>query len=81
MTRFPATGARVVEPITRHPNVAAILCGHAHTPAAATFAGRPLLVAPGVTSTVRPLWETGDGTDDPVDYERSPSTYSTTRDV
>jgi hypothetical protein len=29
----------------------ALLCGHAHTAAATTFAGLPLLVAPGVVST------------------------------
>lgn len=40
-----------------HPNVVAVLCGHAHTPAAATFAGRPVLVAPGVTSTLLLPWE------------------------
>jgi Icc protein len=31
--------------------VVAVLCGHAHTAATTTFAGRPLLVAPGVVST------------------------------
>ncbi|MGC5014190.1 metallophosphoesterase [Streptosporangium sp. DT93] len=41
----------------RHPNLVAFLCGHAHTAAATTFAGRPLLVAPGVVSTVRLPWE------------------------
>jgi 3',5'-cyclic-AMP phosphodiesterase len=46
--------------IDRFPQVAAILCGHAHTPAATTFAGRPLLVAPGVASTLRLPWERGD---------------------
>ncbi|MER5641058.1 metallophosphoesterase [Kitasatospora sp. NPDC002227] len=46
----------------RHPNLRAFLCGHAHTAAATTFAGRPLLVAPGVVSTLRLPWEhpTGD---------------------
>lgn len=42
-----------------HPQVAAFLCGHAHTPAATTFAGRPLLVAPGVVSTLVLPWEHG----------------------
>ncbi|MBB2914221.1 3',5'-cyclic AMP phosphodiesterase CpdA [Streptosporangium becharense] len=41
----------------RHPNLTAFLCGHAHTSAATTFAGRPLLVAPGVVSTLRLPWE------------------------
>lgn len=42
-------------------DVPAILTGHAHTPMAATFAGRPLLVAPGVVSTLRLPWESGEG--------------------
>jgi 3',5'-cyclic-AMP phosphodiesterase len=36
--------------------VVATLCGHAHSPAAATFAGRPLLAAAGVVSTTRLPW-------------------------
>jgi Icc protein len=62
--------------VARHPNVAAVLCGHAHTPAATTFAGRPLLVAPGVVSAVRLPWETGSagtGTDGLVDHEIPPA--------
>jgi hypothetical protein len=35
-----------------------VLCGHAHTPAAATFAGRPVLVAPSITSTLMLPFET-----------------------
>ena len=38
--------------IARHPHVVAILVGHAHTMAATTFAGRPLLIGGGVVSTV-----------------------------
>ncbi len=45
--------------MARHRQIAAILCGHAHTPAVTTFAGRPLVVAPGVASTVRLPWERG----------------------
>jgi Icc protein len=41
----------------RHARVAAVLCGHAHTAAASSFAGRPLLIAPGVASTLRLPWE------------------------
>ncbi|MFD4632760.1 metallophosphoesterase [Streptomyces sp. NPDC058284] len=48
---------RLAELTSRHPNVTAFLAGHAHTPAATTFAGRPLLVAPGVVSTLRLPWE------------------------
>jgi 3',5'-cyclic AMP phosphodiesterase CpdA len=49
---------RLAEVVERHPNVVAVLCGHAHTPAATTFAGRPLLVAPGVVSTAMLPFET-----------------------
>lgn len=48
---------RLAALVDRHPNVVALLCGHAHTAAATTFAGRPLLVAPGVVSTLRLPWE------------------------
>ncbi|MEU7579216.1 metallophosphoesterase [Streptomyces sp. NPDC041068] len=48
---------RLAELTARHPNVTAFLAGHAHTPAATTFANRPLLVAPGVVSTLRLPWE------------------------
>ncbi|MEU2546217.1 metallophosphoesterase [Streptomyces roseolus] len=41
----------------RHPHLTAFLAGHAHTAAATTFAGRPLLVAPGTVSTLRLPWE------------------------
>ncbi|MFD8795760.1 metallophosphoesterase [Streptomyces vinaceus] len=43
---------RLAAVLERHPQVVALLCGHAHAAAATTFAGRPLLVAPGVVSTV-----------------------------
>jgi 3',5'-cyclic AMP phosphodiesterase CpdA len=48
------------ELIARYPQVVAVLCGHAHTAAATTFAGRPLLVAPGVAATFRLPWERGE---------------------
>lgn len=48
---------RLAELTARHPQVTAFLAGHAHTPAATTFANRPLLVAPGVVSTLRLPWE------------------------
>ncbi|MGP4028502.1 phosphodiesterase [Actinomadura sp. 3N407] len=51
---------RLAEVIARHPQVVAVLCGHAHTAAATTFAGRPLLVAPGVVSTLVLLRPEGD---------------------
>jgi Icc protein len=54
---------RLAEVIAGHPEVVAVICGHAHTGAASTFAGRPLLVAPGVVSTLRFPWEGRDGFD------------------
>jgi 3',5'-cyclic-AMP phosphodiesterase len=50
---------RLAELLGRHQHVVAVLCGHAHTAAAATFAGRPLRVAPGVVSTIVPPVESG----------------------
>jgi 3',5'-cyclic AMP phosphodiesterase CpdA len=50
---------RLADLVGRHPKVAALLCGHAHTGAATTFAGRPLLVAPGIKSTLLLPWEYG----------------------
>ncbi|MEO3751768.1 metallophosphoesterase [Streptomyces sp. B6B3] len=49
--------------LAAYPNVAAVLTGHAHTAAASTFAGRPLVVGPAVTWTLRLPWE-GDRPDD-----------------
>jgi 3',5'-cyclic AMP phosphodiesterase CpdA len=43
--------------VAGRPNVVAFLAGHAHTAAATRFAGLPLLVAPGVVSTVPLPWE------------------------
>jgi Icc protein len=48
---------RLAAVISRHSQVVAVLCGHAHTAAATTFAGRPLLVAPGVLSTGVTPWD------------------------
>lgn len=53
--------ARLAEVVRRHPRVAALLCGHSHTGAATTFADRPLLVAPGVVSTLTLPCEGGPG--------------------
>jgi 3',5'-cyclic AMP phosphodiesterase CpdA len=55
--------------LDRHPGVVAVLCGHAHTAAATTFAGRPCHVAPGVVSTLR-LREEHAGA---LDYELPPA--------
>ncbi|MGW7609981.1 metallophosphoesterase [Streptomyces sp. NPDC054766] len=55
--------------LERHPRVAAVLCGHAHTAAATTFAGRPLVVSPGTVSTCTLPWEG----DEPLDYDLPPA--------
>ncbi|WP_020576664.1 metallophosphoesterase [Actinopolymorpha alba] len=49
--------------LSRHSNVVGVLVGHAHTAAASTFAGLPLLVAPAVTWTLRMPWEGEDAAD------------------
>ncbi|MEV5601483.1 metallophosphoesterase [Streptomyces sp. NPDC052299] len=43
--------------LAAHPRVVAVLTGHAHTAAASAFAGRPLIVGPAVTWTLRLPWE------------------------
>jgi Icc protein len=61
-----AGGDRLAEVVRRHDHVVAVLCGHAHTAASTWFAGRQLLVAPGVASTLllpaeRPTGDVLDG--------------------
>ncbi|MFC4122929.1 metallophosphoesterase [Nonomuraea zeae] len=51
-----------------YPGVVAVLTGHAHTAAASTFAGRPLIVGPAATWTLRLPWEG----DRPADREQPP---------
>ncbi|MGW6918898.1 metallophosphoesterase [Kitasatospora sp. NPDC054939] len=48
---------RLAALLDRHPEVVAVLTGHAHTAAAAQFAGRPLVVGPATTWTLRLPWE------------------------
>lgn len=57
-------GDALAEALAPHPQVLAVLTGHTHTAAASTFAGRPLLIAPGVTSTLRLDWEPGESITD-----------------
>jgi 3',5'-cyclic-AMP phosphodiesterase len=60
---------RLASLMARHPGIAAVLCGHSHTGAATTFAGRPLIVSPGVVSTLTLPWEHGG----PVNFELPPA--------
>lgn len=64
---------RLAELADRHPHLVAFLCGHAHTPAVTTFAGRPLLVAPGVVSTLRLPWERRAHAEDHVHLDLPPA--------
>ncbi|MEV0321896.1 metallophosphoesterase [Streptomyces sp. NPDC050658] len=43
--------------MAKHPQVTAVITGHAHTAATSTFADRPLIVGPAVTWTLRLPWE------------------------
>ncbi|MEV0385248.1 metallophosphoesterase [Nonomuraea sp. NPDC050643] len=63
---------RLEELIADHSNVRAVLVGHAHTAAATTFAGRPLLVGGGVVSTLKLPWEGGTTIGACADYEWPP---------
>jgi 3',5'-cyclic-AMP phosphodiesterase len=59
----------LAEVLTRHGNVVAVLVGHAHTMAATTFAGVPVLVGGGLVSTVPT-----DAEDLPrIDYSQPPT--------
>lgn len=62
---------RLAALLDRHPHVAGVLAGHAHTAAVATFAGRPLAVAPGVVSTAWTETETADPV--PMRYDLPPA--------
>lgn len=66
MLRQPERLAAVLD---SHPQVAAVITGHAHTAAASTFAGRPLIVGPAVTWTLRMPWEG----DRPADRDQPPA--------
>ena len=59
---------RLAAVVERHPQVVALLCGHAHTAAVTTFAGRPLVAAPGVVSTSMLPFET----DELLDLDQPP---------
>ncbi|GLX01062.1 metallophosphoesterase [Microtetraspora sp. NBRC 16547] len=62
---------RLAAVLARHPQVVAVLAGHAHTGAATTFAGLPLLAAPGVVNTALLPFETG--AHPPIDRELPPA--------
>ncbi|QKT08841.1 metallophosphoesterase [Gordonia sp. X0973] len=43
---------RLGDLVDAHPEIVALVCGHAHSGAVTTFRGRPLCLAPGVSSTL-----------------------------
>ncbi|NBE50838.1 phosphodiesterase [Streptomyces boluensis] len=53
--------------LERRPQVKAVITGHAHSPAATVFAGRPLVVGPGVTWMLQLPWESPDLADREAD--------------
>ncbi|MDQ8703679.1 phosphodiesterase [Streptomyces sp. LHD-70] len=53
--------------LDRRPQVKAVITGHAHSPAATVFAGRPLVVGPGVTWTLQLPWESAEVADRAAD--------------
>ncbi|MEV0378718.1 metallophosphoesterase [Nonomuraea sp. NPDC050643] len=59
---------RLAALLDAHPQVVAVLTGHAHTAAATMFAARPLIVGPAVTWTLRMPWEG----DRPADRDQPP---------
>lgn len=62
---------RLADLLSRHPHVAGVLTGHAHTAVSARFAGLPLVVAPGVISTSLTSVETE--AEIPVTYDLPPA--------
>ncbi|QLY31698.1 metallophosphoesterase [Nocardia huaxiensis] len=53
--------------------IAAILTGHVHAGLVTTFAGKPLIVAPSVSSTIGGEWETAAPGHVPIDFAPDPS--------
>ncbi|MDI3402288.1 phosphodiesterase [Streptomyces cavernicola] len=53
--------------LDRRPQVKGVVTGHAHSPGATVFAGRPLVVGPGVTWTLQLPWESPEVADRAAD--------------
>ncbi|GAA3454611.1 hypothetical protein [Dactylosporangium matsuzakiense] len=54
---------RLAALLESRPNVVAVCCGHIHSAAVGAFAGKPVLAAPGVESTMLLPWEPPDRPD------------------
>ena len=59
--------------LVRHPNVVAVLAGHTHAATATTFAGCPLIVAPGIHSNLHFPWEPAAPGGMPIDTAAPPA--------
>ncbi|WP_337661899.1 metallophosphoesterase [Actinoalloteichus sp. AHMU CJ021] len=68
-----ADSAPFGEVLSRHPAVVAVLVGHAHTAGASTVAGVPVLLGPGVASTLVLPFESRPGDDAVVTSEAPPA--------
>ncbi|MGF6884268.1 Icc protein [Nocardia sp. GAS34] len=50
-----------------------VLAGHTHAMGVSVFGGKPLIVAPGISSVIGGAWEVGAPDDFPVDYAADPA--------
>jgi Icc protein len=62
----------IAELISGDQRIVGTLCGHAHTTASTTFAGKPLIVGPSTSSVLGPVWEVGARDTPVVDYAPPP---------
>ena len=62
--------------LARHPNVVAMLVGHTHAATVTTFAGRPLIVSPGIHSNLHFPWEPSTPGRMPIDEAAPPALAS-----
>ncbi|MTE11386.1 metallophosphoesterase [Nocardia aurantiaca] len=64
---------RLAEIVAGDDRIAAVLTGHVHAGLMTQFAGKPLIVAPGVSSTIGCEWETAAPGHVPIDFAPDPS--------
>ena len=68
-------GSEALKSVVRHERVIATLCGHTHAALATTFAGKPLVIAPGIRSAgLLPQEIAGPGS--PLTTENVPPAYA-----
>ncbi|MEC3955189.1 metallophosphoesterase [Nocardia sp. CDC153] len=64
---------RLAEIVAGDARIAAVLTGHVHAGLMTSFAGKPLIVAPSVSSTIGCEWETAAPGHVPIDFAPDPS--------